>query len=263
MTEALTLSQAAERYLAKAKNNNRAEAEAEVGRFVRWYGENSPVSRIQGHDIFLYAESLGPATPEVSRRAEHVRSFLTFLKKEGFSTISLAPNLRLRRTSNSGSATAVDPGEALELTAPGLAALEEELESLKAQRPLIADELRLARQDKDFRENAPLDAAREKQGHVEARIRDLESRLKRAVVVDRAPVSTSRVHIGSTVVLRNLANGSSVRYTIVSPSEANLASGKLSSASPVGKALMERREGEELNVNAPAGELRFKVEKIS
>ncbi|HZP25979.1 MAG TPA: transcription elongation factor GreA [Dehalococcoidia bacterium] len=263
MTEALTLSQAAERYLAKAKNNSRAEAEAEVGRFVRWYGENSPVAKIQGHDIFLYAESLGPATPEVSRRAEHVRSFLSFLKKEGFSSISLASNLRLRRASNASTSVVVDPGQPLELTAQGLAALEEELAALKGQRPVIAEELRLARQDKDFRENAPLDAAREKQGHLEARIRNLESRLKRAVVVDRAPVARNRVNIGSTVVLRNLANGSSVRYTIVSPSEANLASGKLSSASPVGKALMERREGEELNVSAPAGELRFKVEKIS
>ena len=97
MSEALNLSQAADLYLNKAKGNNRAEAEAEIKRFVRWYGERSPVARIQGNDIFLYSETLGPANPEVSRRAEHLRSFLTFLKKEGFTSISLSPNLRLRR----------------------------------------------------------------------------------------------------------------------------------------------------------------------
>ncbi len=262
MIDSLTLAEAASRYLQGIKGNSRAEIEGEIKRFMRWFGEDNIVSKIQGHDIFVYAESLGPINPEMSRRAEHVRRFLTFLKKEGLSQHNLASHLRLRRSANHGSAAGAAE-DAIELTTEGLAELQRELESLKAQRPAIAEELRHAMMDKDFKENAPLDAARDKQAHVEARIRDLESRLKRAVLFERNDKAASKVLTGSTVSLTNLVNGAAVRYTIVNPSEASLAAGKISSASPVGKALMERREGEEIRVSAPAGEIRYRIEEIS
>jgi transcription elongation factor GreA len=117
--------------------------------------------------------------------------------------------------------------------------------------------------DKDFRENAPLDAAREHQAHLEGRIREIEATLRHAVIVgEGSPQSNARVGVGSAVLLRNLKSGTEVRYILVSPSEVNPAEGKISIVSPVGKALMERRAGEEVDVKAPAGTLRFRIESV-
>jgi transcription elongation factor GreA len=147
------------------------------------------------------------------------------------------------------------------MTAEGYAALQQELEALKAQRPLIAEEIRRAALDKDFRENAPLQAAREKQSHLETRIRELESMLRRAVIVDDRG-DGQRVQLGSTVEVRNLNTGATARYTIVGPAEADAKAGKISSASPVGRALLDRREGDEVEVEVPAGPLRLRIERI-
>jgi len=260
--EVVSLSQAAVLFLSALAPEVRQESQSEVYRFARWYGADRPVGELRGHDVALYAESLGVATADVVRRAEAVRSFLAFAKKEGLTTTNLATHLRLRKSpqgAEGGAATAVTPSQ---LTAEGHASLRAELESLKAQRPGIAEELRRAMIDKDFRENAPLDAARERQAHVEGRIRQLETILKHAEVVGGGTAPGAKTHLGSTVILRDLASGSAVRYVLVSPSEVNPAEGKISVASPVGKALLKRTVGEEVEISVPAGRLHFRVEEI-
>ena len=257
----VTLSEAAARFLSALPSEGREESRGEIYRFVRWYGADRPITELRGHDVALYAESLGPATADVLRRAETLRSFLASAKKEGLTTTNLATHLRLRKspTSTEGGAVTATPSQ---LTAEGHASLAAELESLKAQRPAIAEELRRAMVDKDFRENAPLDATRERQAHVEGRIRQLETILKHAQVIGRQAVAGAKTHLGSTVILRDLASGSDVRYTLVSPSEVNPAEGKISIASPVGKALLNRTLGDEVEVSVPAGRLRFRIEEI-
>lgn len=136
-----------------------------------------------------------------------------------------------------------------------------ELTSLLAQRPTIAEEIRLAAHDKDFRENAPLHAAKDKQAHIESRIREIEDNLRNAVVSDNSS-QASRVQLGHSVLLRNLSAGGTLRYTVVGPTEANAGEGKISSAAPVGRALLEQREGAEIEVDAPKGALRFRIESI-
>jgi transcription elongation factor GreA len=217
---------------------------------------------MRGHDVALYAEVMGPATPDTTRKAEHVRSFLQFLKKEGLVETNLAPHLRLRKGSK-GSAAVHAPGEhgSVELTREGVDALNSELQSLVALRPAIREEIRHAMLDKDFRENSPLDAAKEKQGHVEARIREIEAMLKRAVVVEQGG-HHGRVRVGTTVVVTNVGTGATNRFVIVGPTEANAADGKISSVSPVGKALLDRREGEEVEVEAPRGVMKFRIDEI-
>ena len=259
MSEA-TLSEAAAQFAATVRGNARASAVAELQRFVRWYGPDRPLARLRGHDVSLYADVLGPASPDTTRRADHVRAFLAYLKKEGLLQVNLAPHLRLRKGNKMESAAAT--GSAVEVTREGLAALEAELESLKEQRPKIQEEIRRAMLDKDFRENAPLDAAKDKQGHLEARIREIDHMLKHAVIVDGVQRG-SRVHMGSTVVVKNQATGAMTRYTIVGPTEASAADGKISAASPVGRALLDRSVGDEVEVSAPAGTLRFRVEEIA
>lgn len=260
--EIVGLSEAAALFLSALAPEVRQESQSEVYRFVRWYGADHPIGELRGHDVALYAESLGPATPDVVRRAEALRSFLAFAKKEGLTTTNLATHLRLRKSSLSiegGAAMATTPSQ---LTVKGHASLSAELEALKARRPGIAEELRRAMIDKDFRENAPLDAARERQAHVEGRIQQLEAILKHAQVVGARTAPDAKTHLGSTVILRDLASGSAMRYVLVSPSEVSPAEGKISVASPVGKAILNRTVGEEVEVSVPAGQLHFRIEEI-
>jgi transcription elongation factor GreA len=256
----VSLLEAATRYAASLGGDARAAAVAEVNRFVRWYGASRLTGELRGHDISLYGEELGAATREAKRRADRVRGFLSFLKKEGLTSTSLASHLRLRKDTKAvvgGSEERV-----VEVTAEGHQALKAELETLKGQRPQVREEIRRAMLDKDFRENAPLDAAKEKQGHLESRIREIEETLKRAVIAERPDAGGSRVQVGSTVEVTNLGSGASLRYTIVGANEGNAAEGKISNVSPIGKALLERSKGEEVKVSVPAGELRLRIEKI-
>ncbi|MEE8369135.1 MAG: hypothetical protein V3S00_00035, partial [Dehalococcoidia bacterium] len=183
----LSLSEAADRFAASLKKDARAFSGAEAGRFIRWYGADRPLSQLRGHQISLYADVLGPATAEASRRADQVRAFLAYLKKDGLLPSNLASHLRLRKTSRTSKARTVAASsseEAVTLTREGLQALQAELEALVSQRIAVRQDIRLAMADKDFRENSPLDAAKERQGHIEARIRDLEATLRRAAVVE-------------------------------------------------------------------------------
>lgn len=257
----LTLSEAAARFAGTVKDSSRQAVIAELRRFTNWYGDEKSLSQMRGHDVANYAESLGPATPDTSRRADHVRSFLVYLKKQGILEANLAPHLRLRKSGKGALSASAQPQTAVELTQEGVDALQAELEALTEQRMAVREEIRRAMLDKDFRENAPLDAAKDKQGHIEARVREIEAMLKRAVVVDGA-AHRGRVRVGTAVTVRNLADDAVKRFLIVGPTEANAADGKISSVSPVGKALLDRGIGDEVEVSAPRGVMRFRVEEI-
>ncbi len=257
----VTLLEAATQYVASLYGEARASAQAEVNRFVRWYGANRLTSELRGHDVSLYGEELGAATAEAKRRADQVRAFLTFLKKKGMTPTSLAPHLRLKKSTAVAAAGSRQHRE-VELTAEGHGALKAELDALEGQRPQVREEIRRAMLDKDFRENAPLDAAKEKQAHLESRIREIEETLKHAVVVEKRGEGGLRVGIGSTVAVVNLSSGASLRYTIVGANEGDAAAGKISYASPIGMALMDKSGGEEVEVSVPAGVLRLRIEKI-
>lgn len=261
----VSLLEAATRYIGSLDGDDRSSIQAGVNRFVRWYGLNRPLDGLRGHEVSLYAEELGPATPDAKRRAEHVKGFLAFLKKQGLVSENFGTHLKLKKGTKSLSArSAGGQRRVIELTADGHQALQDELESLKGQRPQVREEIRRAMQDKDFRENAPLDAAKDKQAHLESRIRDIDETLKHAEVVGKTAGDGggSRVHIGSTVSVTNLGSGAALRYMIVGESEGNASAGKISNVSPIGKALVGRSPGEEIQVSVPAGVLRLRVDSI-
>jgi len=256
----VTLSDAAQRFAETVKNTPRQSALPELNRFVRWYGPERRIDQMRGHDVSLYADVLGPANPESVRRADYIRSFLVYLKKDGLLPTNLAPHLRLRKGGVKTPGPAAQQLSSVELTGEGIEAHKAELESLKSQRAGVREEIRKAMLDKDFRENAPLDAAKDKQGHLEARIREIEATLKRAVVVEGA--TGDRVQVGATVRVRNLKSDAVSRFVIVGPTEANAADGRISSASPVGRSLLHRVVGEEVEVSVPAGKMHFRIEEI-
>jgi transcription elongation factor GreA len=119
-------------------------------------------------------------------------------------------------------------------------------------------------EDKDFKENSPLDAAKERQGLVESRIRELESGLSTAEIITEGSKKTRhlRVAVGTKVTLKDTSSGRQVNYTLVDIREADVSSGKISTASPVGQALLDRTVGEAVSINVPKGTLHYTIEKI-
>ncbi len=138
-----------------------------------------------------------------------------------------------------------------------------ELERLKTkERTKIAKAIGEARAQGDISENAEYDAAKDAQAHNEARIADLEAKLAKVRIIENENIPSDKVFIGAIVTLEDLENDEKIKYMMVSPEESNYEQNKLSIFSPVGKGLMGKKEGEEVEIKVPAGVLRYKVIKI-
>lgn len=149
------------------------------------------------------------------------------------------------------------------MTRRGHDLLTEELRRIKSEeRPRVVEEIKRAREHGDVSENAEYEAAKESQGHIEARIRLLEDKLARAEVVDVAGQSADRVRFGATVILEDLISGGEVTYRIVGEDEADISMGLLSVTSPVGRALIGRCVDDEVIVAVPAGRKEFEIREI-
>ncbi len=150
------------------------------------------------------------------------------------------------------------------LTKETLAQMKDELSKLKSVgRAEIARQIAEAREKGDLKENAEYDAAKEAQGHHEAKISQLESAIVTARVLDAKDIDISKVSVLSKVTVTNLATKKTVIYQIVSEKEADLKLGKISVTSPIGKGLLGKVIGEIAEVTAPSGTFRFQVENIT
>lgn len=150
------------------------------------------------------------------------------------------------------------------LTREGLEKLTAELEQLEtAGRREVAERIKEARDFGDISENSEYDDAKNEQAQIEARIIQLQDRIRSATVVDHDDVKTDVVQVGATVQFTDEASGKSQEYTIVGSAEAAPAQGRLSNESPVGKALIGRKKGDVVDVTLPkGGPLKLKINKI-
>ncbi|SET49076.1 transcription elongation factor GreA [Hymenobacter actinosclerus] len=149
-------------------------------------------------------------------------------------------------------------------TPEGLQKLKAELQDLKIRgRAKAADDLREARDKGDLSENAEYDAAKDAQGLLELKIAKLEEVLGNARLLDETNLDLSKVLIMSKVKLKNLKNNMVLDYTLVAEEEANLAAGKISVKSPIGRGLLGKSVGETAEITVPAGKLQFQVLEIS
>jgi len=139
-----------------------------------------------------------------------------------------------------------------------------ELQHLKSvERPAASRAIAEAREKGDLKENAEYDAAKEAQGHLEAKIKKMESDLANARILETSDIDISKVSILTRVTLTNLNTKKSVTYQLVSEKEADLKSGKISVTSPIGKGLLGKHIGDVAEVQAPAGTLKFQVDNIT
>ena len=140
--------------------------------------------------------------------------------------------------------------------------LQSEVRHLKmVERPAIIDAIEEARAHGDLSENAEYHAAKERQGQVEAQIAEIDDRLSRAMVIDPTTLSGDKVIFGATVQLLD-ENDNKIKYQIVGETEADARIGRISYASPLGRALIGRSVGEEVEFSAPSGDKYYEIKKI-
>ncbi len=152
--------------------------------------------------------------------------------------------------------------EPIYITEEGLQKLREELAELNKQKIKLSEVIEYARSLGDLRENAEYHTAKHEQGLLMAKINDLEDKIARAVIIDASQMDTSEVRLGVSVRVLNEKLGKEIIYSIVSPVEADISTGKLSTQSPVGQALLGKKVGDVVEVNVPAGILRLKILEI-
>jgi len=256
------LGEAATLYLGKLSIKDREASHAEVYKFARWYGWEIPFSRLAGPAVAGYTEQMNVTDIDYEKKIGILRSFFAHARKAGWSQTNLATHLKAKKGKIAASVGKQDVIEAAELTQHRYDELATELENLKKRsRELVAD-IQRAAADKDFRENAPLDAAKEERGHIEGRIKEIEQTLKSANIMQEKKEPARKSGIGDSIIVCDLASGEECRYIIVDPREVNAAKGKISIASPLGKALLGRGDGETVEITVPAGKLCYQIKHI-
>ena len=152
--------------------------------------------------------------------------------------------------------------EKVPMLAEGHRKLSDQLRQLKSvERPEIVEAIEAARAHGDLSENAEYHAAKERQGQIEATIADIEDQLSRAIVIDPTTLSGNRVVFGATVTLID-EDDKKVRYQLVGQVEANARDGRISFNSPLGRALIGREVGDEVEVSTPSGDRYYEIEKV-
>ncbi len=149
------------------------------------------------------------------------------------------------------------------LTRAGFEKLRDELEKLKTvERRKIAKAIGEARLLGDISENAEYDAAKDAQAHCEARIAELEAKLAQVRIIENENIPADKVYIGAIVSLLDMETDEEIKYMLVSPEESNYEENKISISSPIGKGLLGHKAGETIDINVPAGILKYKIQKV-
>lgn len=263
-----SLSEALTKFVAVKKGGKKAQdGHQELGRFVAWCGRERNVVDLSPSEVADYAQYIGLGGTDSVSRLNPLKVFLAYLKDEGWIQTGLAAHLRIprtRRTGVGGSGHGSGGANVTRLSREGYDRLVGQLETLKVERLSVVEDIRRAMEDKDFRENAPLEAAKEQQGIIESRIRELENSLIRAEVWEEGEVRQKRkvVVVGAKITLKDVTSGKKVAYTLVDIHEADASIGRISTESPVGRALLDRKVGEEVVINIPRGTLHYVIEGV-
>ena len=244
--------------------NGREESRQLLLKFMRWFGRTRLMDKLTPPEIGHYAEQETLGNDDGPRRLLAIREFLVHSKKIGLIQTNLAVHLRARRSGRAGKARRIDQNAGdgmVRLTAQGLAEKVQRLEEFRSQLPRVTEEIKRAAADKDVRENAPLEAARQQHGLIMARIRELEDTISKAKVLEQNEEKGGRklVRQGSVVTLKDIDSGEDQTWQLVDPREANSLGGKMSIASPVGNAMQNRGIGDKFQVDVPKGSLTYQI----
>lgn len=198
-------------------------------------------------------------------RLQAVKGFLSYANKQEWTDENLARHIRIRKP-RGRAATVISRGrESIDLTSQGHRALEDERERLLAETQVLLEDIHKARADGDVTENSPLDAAREEHARKEARIKEINATLERAVVIDAASNGSDAqiVKIGAKVEVEDIKTKRAATYTIVNSNEARPLEKRISDDSPMGKELLGKQINDKIEVQTPGGARRYAIKDIS
>ena len=266
-----TVTEALRYYTLTIAEDDRPTASAELGRFVRWLGNDRSLDSLAPPEIGDYSDHIGAhgTAPDAVDRLAIVKLFLAHLKKKEYIEVNLAQHLRLRRGRGAATAAktaaAASAGEGARLTKSGHQQMQNQLAELIIQRTQFSEDIRKAAADKDVRENAPLEAAREAHGMVSLKIGEIEETLRGAEIITERNGTRKKgvVRLGGRVTIKELGSGRATAVQLVHPDEANPLSGKMSSGSPVGGAIIGHTVGDTVTVDTPAGKKKFEIVKAN
>lgn len=274
----------AKRSRRKAASNPRARrgtfvldepAREAVTRFLWHFGPSTPISDLSPKSMEGFQETVGTNTMDLASRLQPVKEFLRYCWKQEYtvtidadgnsSAQNLGNYLRIKRPTSvvrDASRFQHEQAQIFEMTADGLESLHEELGQLNAEMPEAVQAVAAAREDKDIRENAPLEAAREHQERLKSRIDELEYQIAHAVV--REERATGRAKLGSRVSVVEVDDsgdylGEAREYTLVGTTEANAAARRISVESPLGRGLLDQPADRQIEIQAPSGRKRFRL----
>lgn len=259
----LTLGEALAEYVLTLKPEVRRIHEFYVRKYVDHHGEAHIIAQITSSRVESYSEAqIRSSDPNAPERVVALKAWFQFLKRKEYTTANLGVHIRVRK---SGGRNALAVGRyddtPIEMTADGLAHLKVERQTLDDQRPDLVRAIEIARSDGDLKENAPYHAAREALAFAEQRTRQIDTTLRRAVIVERE--NDDRASVGSSVTVTDLDEEREQRWMLVSAREANATDRKISVESPVGKRLLGCRAGDEVVVATPRGEKRYRVDRVA
>jgi len=261
----LTLGEALDEYLDSLKPELRITYAHFVRKYVEHAGEQTTLLSLSSSRIESYAEAqIKSSDPAAGERVAALKAWFQFLKKHNYTDQNYGVHIRVRKLAGRGTGegrTVLADANLVEMTREGFESLQKEFEQLNARTPELVAAITRAREDKDFRENAPLEAAREALAFNEQRRKAVELALKRAVIVGH--VSDDRSTMGSVVTVTRLDNSRQYVYRLVGAREANAAEKKISIESPVGKMLLGRRVGDDVAVSVPSGTVQYRIEAIA
>ncbi|MBH77729.1 MAG: hypothetical protein CL897_05840 [Dehalococcoidia bacterium] len=260
----ITLGEALEEYLGTLAPEAHNNASPFVRRYVEHAGRDTVVASLTGARVESYAEgAIQLSDPAAPQRVAALKAWFQYLKKRSYVPKNYGVHIRLRRSAGRATAAHTVNEARIQMTAEGISNLQGELDKLEGEVPDLVKAISLAREDKDFRENAPLEAAREALAFNETRRREINATLRRAVAVDESGGADDRSAIGSIVQVTRLDNDRDMEYKLVSAREANASDRKISVESPVGKELLGRLPGDEVTVSVPSGVVQFRVTGVN
>jgi transcription elongation factor GreA len=261
----ITLGEALSEYLSALKPAQRHDYEGYVRKYVEYADPSHRVCDLTGSRVESYAQAqIRQADPNAQLRVLALKNFFQFLRKKNYATANFGINVRVPKSGGRAGAAAVRIEEApIEMTADGIEALKRDLQEIEAKVPDLVKAIEIARSDGDLRENAGYHAAREALAFTNASKKRIETSLKRAVVVDGSSRDEGLTALGSVVTVTYMEKNRQETYQLVGSREANARERRISVESPVGKVLLGRRVGEEVEVVAPQGTMRYRVDSVS
>ena len=261
-----TLEQAVAVYLDSQSKIIPPAIQAELHRFMGWFGRGRTVSELTPSRVANYAASISTSDPEIQKKLDAIKMLLSFMAEKGMTRTNLSAHFKPKKSSEDPrSRRTMRPShkrESVTLTLEGYQNMKMELENLKDDRPAVLDEIRRAAADKDFRENAPLHAARERLGYIDGRVKELESILKSAVVASKEALESHRIILGCEVCLSDTSSREKILCKIVGAREYAPGQGKISCVSPIGKAVMGKVSGDVVEVSTPNGKVCYRIESV-